>query len=417
MLCASTRVARCRSIAFAVVSASVLSLGGCSSEAESRPDPAHPSGNVLKIVSSLPRTGSAHNHTTSIVNGIRIAIEEFGGSIDGYEILFEDLDVESPKHDGWDPDIEARNAREAAEDPRVVGYLGSFNSGAAKVAMPILNRAGCVMVSPSSTYPGLTKPGFGETGEPGIYRPSGSVNFFRVVPTDDLQGAVGADWAKELGATKVFVLHDREVYGTLIASAFEKRARDLGIEVVKVEGLDRKAAEYRAIGAQIKASGADFIYFGGTANSNAGQIARDLRGSGVEAPLMVPDGCFEAAFIEAAGAENLNGRTYVTFAGLPADQLTGELADFRARYEEAFGIEPEAYAIYGHEAARVLLHAIGRAETKDRAGVMAAVAAIREFDGAKGVWSFDENGDTTLRIISGQAVIDGRFTFQKVLSR
>jgi branched-chain amino acid transport system substrate-binding protein len=376
-----------------------------------------PAAERLKIVSSLPRTGSSNAQTTTMVNGIRMAIEEVGGQVDGYEILYEDWDDASPQRGNWDPAVEGQNANKAAKDPQIVGYLGTFNSGAAKIAMPILNRAGVVMISPANTYPGLTKPGFGEKNEPKVYRPSGKINYFRVVPTDDLQGAVAAEWAKELGATKVFVLHDRELYGKGIADVFEKRAKEIGLEIAAVEGIDPKAANYKPLVTKIKATGSDFVYFGGTTQNNAGQIAKDLRSGGVEAPLMVPDGCFEEAFIEAAGAANLNGRTYVTFGGLPADQLTGKGAEFRERYREKYGTDPEAYAAYGYEAARVLLDAIDRAETKDRASILAAAAATKDFTGALGTWSFDENGDTTNRVMSGQAVIDGKFTFQKVLGR
>jgi branched-chain amino acid transport system substrate-binding protein len=130
---------------------------------------------------------------------------------------------------------------------------------------------------------------------------------------------------------------------------------------------------------------------------------------------MVPDGCFETAFIDAAGADNLNGKTYITFGGLPADKLTGKGAEFRAAYIKKYGTEPEAYAVYGYEAARVLLDAIDRAESKDRESIRAAVAATKDFVGALGTWSFDENGDTTNRIMSGQTVKDGKFEFVKVL--
>ncbi|MCI0432812.1 MAG: hypothetical protein L0271_04070, partial [Gemmatimonadetes bacterium] len=47
---------------------------------------------------------------------------------------------------------------------------------------------GIARISPANTYTGLTKPGLGEPHEPGSYRPSGKVNFFRVVPADDIQG-------------------------------------------------------------------------------------------------------------------------------------------------------------------------------------------------------------------------------------
>ncbi|NBX25206.1 MAG: branched-chain amino acid ABC transporter substrate-binding protein [Planctomycetes bacterium] len=372
---------------------------------------------TLKIVSSLPRTGSANAQTTSMVNGIKMAIDEVGGQIDGMKIEYEDMDDASPQRGNWDPAVEAQNANRAVRDESVIGYIGTYNSGASKISMPILNKAGLVMISPGNTYPGLTKPGMGEANEPRIYRPSGKINYFRVVPTDDLQGRVAAEWAKELGCTSVYLLDDRELYGKGIADVFEKRAKELGLRVLGREGIDPKASNYKALANKIKASGADLVYYGGTTQTNAGQIAKDLRSAGVTSKYMVPDGCFEEAFILAAGAENLEGRTFITFGGLPANQLQGRGAKFREAYIARYRVEPEAYALYGYEAGRVLLDAVKRAKAKTREGVLEAVRSTRDFEGALGTWSFDENGDTTSRIMSGQSVEGGKFKFVKVLGQ
>jgi len=394
-------------VAVAVSAAVVASLAEAASAA--------PQERSLKLVSSLPRTGSANAQTTTMVNGIRMAIDEIGGEIDGYKILYEDMDDASPQRGNWDPAVETQNAQKAAADRSVVGYIGTFNSGASKVSMPVLNRAGLAMVSPANTYPGLTKPGMGEANEPQSYRPTGKINYFRVVPTDDLQGAVAAEWAKELGAKKVFILHDRELYGKGIADVFQREAKRLGLEVTGFEGIDPKASNYKSLVVKMRAAQPDLVYFGGTTQNNAGQIAKDMRSGGLKAMFMVPDGCFERAFIEAAGASNLNDTTYVTFGGLPASELTGRGAEFRKGYLQRYGQEPEAYAVYGYEAARALLDAIKRAKTKDRAGVLDAVAQTKDFDGALGRWSFDENGDTTNRVMSGQMVKNGDFVFVKKL--
>ena len=68
----------------------------------------------------------------------------------------------------WDPAVETENANKAAADKSVIAYIGTFNSGAAALSIPILNKANVVMVSPANTYPGLTKPGKGDPkkGEP-----------------------------------------------------------------------------------------------------------------------------------------------------------------------------------------------------------------------------------------------------------
>lgn len=370
----------------------------------------------LKIVSSLPRTGSANSQTTSMVNGIMLALDERGGMVDGFKIEYEDMDDASPQRGNWDPAVEAANANKAASDQRIVGYIGTYNSGASKIAMPILNKAGLVMISPGNTYPGLTKPGTGEANEPRIYRPTGKINYFRVVPTDDIQGAVAAEWCKELGAKKVFVMHDRELYGKGIADVFRRTAEGMGMQVVGFEGIDPKASNYRSLATKIRAAAPDAVFFGGTTQTNGGQIVKDLRAGGVKIPFVSPDGTFEKAFIEAAGKENMeaaNGGVYITFGGLPAEKLTGRGAEFVRKYQAKHGVIPEAYAVYGYEAARVLLDAIDRAETKDRAAILAAVAATRNFEGALGTWSFDENGDTTNRVMSVNTVKNGEFVFVK----
>jgi branched-chain amino acid transport system substrate-binding protein len=370
--------------------------------------------NAIKLVSSLPRTGSANAQSTSIVNGIRIAIEEVGAKVGEFTILFEDWDDASPQRGSWDPALEAANADRAIKDPDVMVYIGTFNSGAAKISIPKLNQANLVMVSPANTYPGLTKPGKGEPNEPDIYRPSGRPNFYRVVPADDIQGSRGAEWAKKMGARSAFIVHDRELYGKGITDVFRARAEEIGLKIAGVEGIDVRAANYKALATKIKAANVDIVYFGGVTQSNAGQFTKDLRASGYKGKLMVPDGCVELAFIQSAGPENVF-ETYATFGGLPADQLTGRGAEFVGRYRAKYRIEPEAYAAYGYEAGRVSLDAIARAGKKDRLAILEAVAATRDFDGVLGRWSFDPNGDTSFTTMSGLVIKDNKFEFVETL--
>jgi branched-chain amino acid transport system substrate-binding protein len=372
---------------------------------------------AVKIVSSLPRTGSANGQTTCMVNGIRMAIAEVGGTVAGYTIAYEDWDDASPERGQWDPQLEAGNANKAVRDKDIVAYIGTYNSGAAKISMPILNQASLVMISPANTYPGLTKPGLGEANEPAVYRPTGKINYFRVVPADDIQGDVAAQFAKELGIKKVYVLHDRELYGKGVADVFKKVATKLGLQVVGYDGIDAKAANYRSLVTKIKSSGAELVYFGGTTQTNAGQLIKDLVAGGAKVKFMSPDGTRETAFIEAAGKDALEGRAYVTFGGLPPAQLTGKGKEFYENYKKKFNAEPEAYAVYGYECARAVLEGIQRAGKKDRAAIRDAVAGLKDFEGALGKWSFDENGDTTCKVMMVEEVKAGQFVPVKIVGQ
>ena len=382
-----------------------LVLAGCR--------PADPT--LVTIVSSLPRTGSAKQQSDTIVRGIRMAVEEAGGRVGPFRIEYLDLDDSTAAAGQWTSETEAANARRALQDPDVVAYIGTFNSGAAKVSMPILNLGDLLMVSPANTAVGLTKPGLGAPGEPEIYRPTGRLNYVRVVPADDLQGPLAADWAKRRGVKTVSILDDNEVYGKGIADLFDERCREIGIEVLGHDSIDAKAQEFKSLMASIKAAKPDLVYFGGTTQSKGGQLAKDMASAGVGALLMVPDGCREQVFIDAAGAANLEGRCFVTFGGLPPEKLTGKGKTFVERYRAKYHETPEAYAVYGYEAACVAIEAIRVAGTKDRRAISDAALAIRHFDGALGQWGFDVNGDTTMRTLTVSVVKNGRFEFEEII--
>ena len=97
------------------------------------------------------------------------------------------------------------------------------------------------MISPANTYPGLTKKieGAVEANEPDVYYDGCKRNYTRVVPTDEIQGAAAANWAKQLGATKAYVLDDTELYGHGLAVVFANTAPKVGLQLVGgPEGID-----------------------------------------------------------------------------------------------------------------------------------------------------------------------------------
>lgn len=378
-----------------------------------------PSGNTVKIVSSLPMTGSSLGQTQTIINGIKQVLEESNSSAcDGkIQVQYEALDDATAAAGKWDPVQETANANKSVADPNVVAYIGTYNSGAAKLSIPILNQANLVMISPANTYPGLTKPGKGEANEPNIYYPNGKRNFTRVVPADDLQGSAAANWAKSLGVKKVYILDDQELYGKGLADIFDATSKKIGIQVLGHEGIDPKASDYKALMTKIKALNPDLIYFGGITQNNAGQLIKDARNVGMtsdKVKFMGPDGTFEQALIDAAG-KDAEGY-YATFGGVPAKELTGAGKTWYESYKKKYNAEPEAYAAYGYESAKVALDAVNKVCKNDRAAVRDAVMGTKDFKGILGTWSFDANGDTTLTKLSGNQVKDGKWSFVKVLT-
>lgn len=374
---------------------------------------------TIKIVSSLPRTGANKGQTDTMANAIKMAINELNGKIGGATIQYMDMDDATAAKGQWDAAQEASNANQAIADPDVVAYIGTFNSGAAEVSIPILCAANIGMVSPANTYPGLTKKVEGvAANEPDVYYPNGCKrNYTRVVLSDELQGSAAANWSKQLGATKAYILDDTQLYGHGIAVFYQQTAQKIGLQVVGgPEGIDPQASDYRALAQKIRGSGADVVFAGIITPNNAGKLWQDLRDTlGPDVKLMGPDGIYEQAFIDAAGQASEG--TYITFGGIPAAKLAGKGAQWYQSYKQQFNSEPEAYTSYAYEAAKVVLQAIQTAagscathnSAQCRGAVRDAIYGTKNFDGVLGQWSFTETGDTTLKQMSGRQVKNGAF--------
>ena len=367
----------------------------------------------LKVVSSLPLTGSARLQTEMMERAIRMAFEEAGYRSGSFTVEYESWDDATAQAGTWDPAKEKENASRAAADPQVVAYIGTYNSGAAKISIPILNQAGIVMISPGATYTGLTKPDSGEKGEPEIYYPTGARNFCRVVSADDLQGAAGAAWATKLGITKVYILDDKELYGKGIAGIFEAECRRLGITVLAREGIDGKAPDFRSVMSKVQTSGAELVYYGGTIQNGAARLVKDLRDSGSKAQFMGPDSLKDTAFLQAAGPAGEG--VLCTLGSLPATQMNEAGKAWYQAYRKRYKAEPEAFAIYGYEAAKVVLAGMATARSGDRDAVRNAVMGTRDYPGLLGTWSFDAYGDTSLSAMSGFEIKNGEFMFAQRL--
>ncbi|HWC01747.1 MAG TPA: branched-chain amino acid ABC transporter substrate-binding protein [Methylomirabilota bacterium] len=389
----------------------------------------------LRIYTSWPMQGAMIPEGTGMKNGVDMAVAEAGGVVAGHCLEVVNLDDASPQTGKWDGAVEAENANRAVGDALAIAYIGTYNSGAAKVSIPITNRAHMAQITPANTYPGLTKTKGAAPGEPGIYRPMGFVNYFRIVPADDIQGAVGAKWAKQRGAKKIFIIHDQELYGKGIADVFDATAKKIGLQIVGNEGIDFKQPDQKPVLTKARAAGADLIYMGGVVDTGAPIVIRQMKDLGMVAARNVrflgPDGLLEEEVLKGATCDAaMQTDMHITFASLPFEKLKGIGASTYENYKKKYSKEPTAYALYSVEAGRIAIEGIKRAapqldKAKDikekRDAVRQAILNIKNYDGLNGKWSFDENGDSTLETMSGFKVVKAdnpigcKFEFETIL--
>jgi branched-chain amino acid transport system substrate-binding protein len=397
------------SLASARSSATPLPASSCSAIQNS-------SGQYL-IASDLPLQGSGRTQTVQMTKAIAYILKQHGWKAGKYSLAYQSCDDSTAQAGKWDSGKASANANAYAQDSSVVGLIGTFNSGAAEIEIPILNRAPngpLGMISPANTYVGLTHSGPGTVaGEPGKYYPTGKRNYIRIVAADDFQGAADALLAKSLHVSKVFILNDKEAYGLGVASNFRNAAKRIGVKAVGFTAWDGKASSYEALAVKIKASGAQAVFLGGLICENGGKLIKDIRSGAPGVKILAPDGFTPiSADVQEAGAANANGMT-VSVAGLPNSELKGAGKAFVKGFTKVAG-SPDPYSVYAAQAAEVLVAAIARSNGT-RASVTQQLFKTNVKNGILGSFTINHNGDTSSNPVTIYMIKGGKSTTFKVI--
>jgi branched-chain amino acid transport system substrate-binding protein len=350
------------------------------------------------VASDLPLQGAGRAQTTEMVAAAKFALKQRNFKAGSHNIGFQSCDDSTAQAGAWDSATCAKNARTYASNKSVIGIIGTFNSGCAKIEVPVLNRANpgpVAMVSPANTGVGLTKSGLGaDPGEPDKYYPTGKRNYARVVARDDIQGPADAMWTKQLGVKKVFVLNDKQTYGFGVATTYKKAAQTLGLQVTGFQGWDAKQSSYEALANTIKQSGAEAVFLGGIICNNGSKLIKDLHQGLPDAKLIAPDG-FSDPKSNGPAFEGF----WVSVAGQPPKNLKGEGAKFVKDFSAQIGGTPNPYSAYGAQAMDVVLDAIAKSDGT-RGSVASKLFGLKITNGILGTFTLDQNGDTSLNPIT-----------------
>ncbi len=165
-----------------------------------------PAGEPLTVASALSITGETAALGNDANFGIQVAQEERG------QVLGRDVDVIHEDAGCGDAATGQTAAEAIVANTAILGVIGTTCSRTAIPAMPVLEEAGLIMISPSNTAPGLTNPD---------HEQYAGVNYFRTAYNDKVQGAAVAQFAcDELGATTASTVHDGSPYAEQLQQVF-----------------------------------------------------------------------------------------------------------------------------------------------------------------------------------------------------
>src|SRR2546427_10295187 len=150
------------------------------------------------IASDLPLQGAGRAQQIDQQKAIQYVLDkQFHFKAGKYTVGYQGCDDSTAQTGGWDSGKCTANGRAYAGNTSVLGVLGTFNSGCAKLIVPLANRAPggpLGMLSVANTGVGLTHTApWTAPGEPGVYYPTGKRNYVRVAASDDYQGPAAVD--------------------------------------------------------------------------------------------------------------------------------------------------------------------------------------------------------------------------------
>ena len=282
-------------------------------------------------------------------------------------------------------------AENLVSDGQVLAIIGTSCSSAAVAALPIISRAGYVMLSPSNTTPGLTE---ADRDAGGVWQPG----YFRTSQNDLLLGDVTARFAYgELGARSLATIHDGSVYAESLQRVMARVFVEQGGDLLYEGSINVGDSDMTAILTEVAAAGPDVLFFPifePEGNFIAAQVATM---AGLEDLMLVSAGGLMVASFPVNSGEGAIGML------LSGPAVAGpEYAEFLELWQEAFGNSPPgSYHAHAFDATNILLDAIESVAriTEDgeifvgREALRSAIAATTDFNGITGTLSCSPNGD------------------------
>lgn len=388
----------------ATVLATVVGLAGCGSrgtEAGSSASGGDTAKKKAVIGLITPLSGGLSAMGLGMKNSVDLAVKQANESnaIPGWTLA---LDA---KDDEGKPEPGKNAATQHASNDDVVGVVGTLNSSVAAPVQPVLNTANIVMISPANTNPTLTK-GADPANPQRMY-----ANYFRTCTTDAVQGPFAAQYLVEQGIKKVATVHDKKTYGQGLVEAFSKEFQAKGGSIATVQTINPDDANYAAVAQQVKAAGAEALYYGGE-YPEMGPLSKQLHAAGTAIPVMGGDGVYDPQYINLAGSQSEGDLATSVGAPIAKAPKGQEFLDAytKAGYKEA----PSAYGAYAYDAAKAIIEGLKTSLKDAKSAKEARKATIdavskASFAGVTGTVAFDQYGDSKTRTLTVYKVTGGKW--------
>lgn len=340
---------------------------------------------AAKIGFTAALTGGAAAYGKSEEEGVRLAVEEINKKGDFPMDLMVDDTKAVP--------AEAMNATKKQIQDKASILIGPMTSNEAKAAGPIIQNAKVPSLEISVTAENITD--------------MGDCIFRNSVPESKNIPQTVTKTHKILGCKTAAIMyaHDNEQHVTA-RKYFKKTMEDEGVEIVDVETFGSKDNEFSAQLTNIQTKNPDVIvvcsYY-----QEGSRILKKMREMGMNQPVLGDNGFVSPELGKMAGSAADN--VYVS-SMWSADRKDAKVQNFVDAYTKKYGHAPDQFAASAYDGVYMAADAMKRAgTTTDHKKIRDALAAMKDFKGVCGTFSFDEKRDPVVDLIL-MKMKDGKYS-------
>jgi branched-chain amino acid transport system substrate-binding protein len=321
----------------------------------------------------LPETGVDKGYGASLKAGIKVALDDAVAkqSPEGIEARYRD----TLSH----PEYAQKEAYELYKSGALI-IIGGATSAEAKFMIPEAEKAKGVLISPSATEPGLA---------------ASSNLFFRVVPSDDVEGVVAATFlVNQRKAHTILVLYQEGVYAAGMLPVFTGELSKLGAKVtdqLKIGPTDWD----KPIGEALTTGKPDAVFICAFAEETLAALGV-IRNAKYPGSVCATSAMATGDVIRRAGS--LGDGVFVPMVKLDLESQQEPVRSFVKRYKAANGgVAPDLFAAYGYDAAMAALYALQGPPPESTTEILQHLMSLGDKQGVTGKLSFDAGGDISHR--------------------
>ena len=338
----------------------------------------------LKVGMITTLSGGGAGLGIDVRDGFMLAVKQSGDK--EVEVVVED--------DQRKPDVAVQLADKLVQSDKVDVLTGIIWSNLAMAVVPAVTAQGKFYLSPNAGPSGLAGKGCHK-------------NYFNVSWQNDAFNEAAGAWASENGIKKVFLMAPNYPAGKDALTGFKRYFKgDLAGETYTQLGQTDYAAEI----AQIRASGADAIFFflpGGMGIAFMKQYAQ----SDVGLPVLGPAFSFSQDILGAVGDAALGVKNSSQWS---KDIDNAANKKFVESFQAEYGRLPSLYASQGYDTANLIIAAASKASVKDKDAFRAAVKEA-EFESVRGDFRFGNNNHPIQDIYVREVVKEGDVLTNKIV--